>query len=75
VDYLILHDWMVKDILSHSLMIILYLYISISYLIRLKHLMLLRYFYLLFDKVETLNAFKIYKVEVEKQKGKYYKVI
>jgi len=66
---------MVKDILSHSLMIILYLYISISYLIRLKHLMLLRYFYLLFDKVETLNAFKIYKVEVEKQKGKYYKVI
>jgi len=37
--------------------------------------MLLRYFYLLFDKVETLNAFKIYKVEVEKQKGKYYKVI
>jgi hypothetical protein len=33
------------------------------------------YFYLLFDKVETLNAFKTYKVEVEKQKGKYYKVI
>ena len=33
------------------------------------------YFYLLFDKVETLNAFKTYKAEVEKQKGKDYKVI
>ena len=33
------------------------------------------YLFLLYDKRETLNAFKIYKVEVEKQLGKQIKIV
>ena len=33
------------------------------------------YLFLLYDKCETLDAFKIYKVEVEKQLGKQIKIV
>ena len=33
------------------------------------------YLFSLYDKCETLDAFKIYKVEVEKQLGKQIKIV
>ena len=55
---------MVKDILSLLSMTThdIYIYIYI-------------YIFSLYDKCETLDAFKIYKLEVEKQLGKQIKIM
>jgi len=48
---------------------------DISYLLLMNIRDIYIYLYFLTDKAETLNAFKTYKVEVEKQKEKKIKIV